>query len=115
MDEKLSSNVSSNRPANELDAPLALTRPGAASAERGAASASATAPAFLTRPLPGPAPSPAPGAAGGLLSPAGLLLAALVALGLQLSAFVFTLGRRFRLSAAAWRRLACVSPLERPG
>lgn len=69
------------------------------------------------RPLAPPLPRhSAPAGAGGLgISPAGLVLGALLLLALQLASVAFALGRRFDLASAAWRRQAYLSPLERPG
>jgi hypothetical protein len=69
----------------------------------------------------GPVPPPLPrhsapaGAGGPGISPAGLVLGALLLLALQLASVAFALGRRFDLASAAWRRQAYLSPLERPG
>jgi hypothetical protein len=72
-------------------------------------------PEFKRSPLQPSAGSSAPGGStgGSGFSPLTAALGALLAVFLQLSAGF--LGRRFRLSAAAWRRMACVAPLERPG
>lgn len=74
-------------------------------------------PEFKRSPLQPPAGSSAPGGSTGGpgFSPLTAVLGALLAVFLQLSSTAGFLGRRFRLSAAAWRRMACVAPLERPG
>lgn len=74
-------------------------------------------PEFKRSPLQPPAGSSAPGGSTGGpgFSPLTAVLGALLAVLLQLSSTAGFLGRRFRLSAAAWRRMACVAPLERPG
>ena len=72
-------------------------------------------PEFKRSPFQPSTGSSAPGGStgGSGFSPLTAVLGALLAVFLQLSAGF--LGRRFRLSAAAWRRMACVAPLERPG
>jgi hypothetical protein len=74
-------------------------------------------PEFKGSPLQPSAGSSAPGGSTGGpgFSPLTAVLGALLAVFLQLSSTAGFLGRRFRLSAAAWRRMACVAPLERPG
>jgi hypothetical protein len=74
-------------------------------------------PEFKGSPLQPSAGSSAPGGSTGGpgFSPLTAILGALLAVFLQLSSTAGFLGRRFRLSAAAWRRMACVAPLERPG
>jgi hypothetical protein len=74
-------------------------------------------PEFKGFPLQPSAGSSAPGGSTGGpgFSPLTAVLGALLAVFLQLASTAGFLGRRFRLSAAAWRRMACVAPLERPG